>query len=181
MIDERSTNRVTPPRSTGICSSARRRPARSLPRDDPPHRLGEPLGAHRLEHVVDGVQVEGVDGVLLVGGHEDDGRRVPEPAQHLGELEPGQAGHVDVEEDRVDVVLAEPAEQPQRLGGGVAGEHVGHPLVAAEQEGELVEGRALVVHDEHAQAAHADTPGANLGTRTITLVPAPGAVSTTTP
>ena len=75
--------------------------------DHPAYRLGEPVGAHRLEHVVDGVQVEGVDRVLVVGGDEDDRRRGRERRQHLGQLEPGQAGHPDVEEDRVD--LAPPA------------------------------------------------------------------------
>ena len=107
--------------------------------------------------------------------------------QHLGQLEPGQPGHLDVEEDRVDV---EVLQDPQRLGRRVAGEHLADPGVAFEQERELVEGRALVVDDEDPQQsgsvvtgrAHwACTPGANLGTRTTTLVPAPGAVSTTRP
>ena len=63
--------------------------------------------------------------------------------------------------------------------------HLADPRVAAEQEGELVERRPLVVDDEHperrAAVGHACTPGANFGTRTVTLVPAPGAVSTTRP
>ena len=79
--------------------------------DHPAYGLGEPVGAHRLEHVVDRVQVEGLDGVLLVGGDEDDRRRGPEAAEHLGQLEPGQAGHLDVEEDRVDRALLQ---DPQR-------------------------------------------------------------------
>ena len=39
---------------------------------DAAHGLVEPLVAHRLEHVVDDVELEGVDGMLLVGGDEDD-------------------------------------------------------------------------------------------------------------
>ena len=102
--------------------------------------------------------------------------------QHLGELEPGQPGHLDVEEDAVDVALAQ---HPQPVGRRVAGAHRGDALVARQQPLELVERRPLVVDDQHPQArrrpAHADTPAANFGTRTTTLVPAPGAVSTTSP
>ena len=148
-MSERSTNRVTPPRSTGICSSLRRRSRPVAAVDHPAYRLGEPLGAHRLEHVVDGVQVERLDRVLLVGGHEHDRRRRPEAGQHLGQLEPGQAGHLDVEEDRVDLGSCE---DPQRLGRRVAGEHVADPRRRAEQEGQLVERRPLVVDDQHPQA-----------------------------
>ena len=50
---------------------------------------------------------------------------------------------------------------------------------------ELVERRLLVVDQQHPEprpwGGHTLTPGANFGTRTITLVPAPGAVSTTRP
>ncbi len=63
-------------------------------------------------------------------------------------------------------------------------QHLADPRVLLEQEGELVEGGALVVDDEDSETGgvgHAWTPGANFGTRTITLVPAPGAVSTTRP
>ena len=186
-MSERLTKRVTPPRSTGICSSPLAGgPAAVL--DHAAYRFGEPVLAHRLEDVVDGVQLERLDGVLLVGGHEDDRRRRPEPGQHLREVEAGQPRHLDVEEDRVDV---EVLQDPQRLGGRVAGEHAADPRVALEQERELVERRPLVVDDEHPQQADigrhcvgahwACTPGANFGTRTITLVPAPGAVSTTRP
>ena len=52
---------------------------------------------------------------------------------------------------------------------------------AMQRDGALVEGRALVVDDEDLQTCHTWTPGANLGTRTMTFVPAPGAVSTTRP
>ena len=120
--------------------------------DHPPYGLREPLGAHGLEHVVDRAQVEGLDGVRLVGGDEDDRRRRPEPAEHVGELEPGEARHLHVEEDAVDVALAQHA---QPLGGRVAGDDRGHPRVAGEQVLQLVEGRPLVVDDQHAEAVHA--------------------------
>ena len=69
------TNRVTPPSSTGIWTSSTGAGAPVAAVDHPAYRLGQPLLAHRLEHVVDRPQVEGVDGVRLVGGDEDDRRR----------------------------------------------------------------------------------------------------------
>ncbi len=108
-----------------------------------------------------------------------------EPAQHLRELEAREARHLHVEEDAVDLGLAQ---DPQPLGGGVGGQHLADPVVAGQQPGQLVEGRPFVVDDEDPQprplrrtAGHAWTPGANLGTRSTTRVPAPGAVSTTSP
>ena len=68
----------------------------------------------------------------------------------------------------------------QGLGRGVAALDRADPWVALEQEHQLVERGSLVIDDEDVQC-HTWTPGANLGTRTMTLVPAPGAVSTTRP
>ena len=120
------------------------RPAAGL--DHAAYRLGETLLAHGLEDVVDRPQLERVDRVLLVGGHEHDRGRLLEAREHLGELEAGEAGHLDVEEDRVDLDLLQ---DPQRLGRRVAGEHLADPAVATEVEGELVEGGPLVVDEEH--------------------------------
>ena len=129
----------------------------------------KPVRAERL--------AEAVRRVVVVGGDEDDRGRRPEPGQHARQVDPGQPGHPDVGEDRVDALLLE---DPQGLGGRAGGQHAADPRVAAEQEDQLVEGRRLVVDDQHPQA-HACTPGAYFGTRTVTFVPAPGAVSTTRP
>ena len=142
-----------------------------------PDRLGEPVVTDRLEDVVDGVELERLHRVLVVRGDEHDRRRGAEPGQHPGELETGQAGHPDVDEHRVDVLLLE---HPQRLGRRVRGGDRADARVPSEQERELVEGGALVVDDEDVEG-HVCTPGAYFGTRTVTLVPAPGAVSTTRP
>ena len=88
---------------------------------------------------------------------------------------PLEARHPDVGEDRVDLLVLQ---HPQRLGGGVRGDDRLDARVAAEQERQLVEGRPLVVDEQH---PHACTPGAYFGTRSVTFVPAPGAVSTTRP
>ncbi|GAA4956227.1 hypothetical protein GCM10023238_23610 [Streptomyces heliomycini] len=88
--------------------------------------LGQPFLADGLEHVVDGLQVEGLDGEVLVGGDEHDERRPGEPAEQPGEVEAVEAGHLDVEEDDVDGLgpvgarLQGAVDAAQRL-GGVAG------------------------------------------------------------
>ena len=56
------------------------------------------LGAHRLEEVVDGGELERLERALLVGGHEHEGGAARESRNGAGEVEPDSAGHVDVEE-----------------------------------------------------------------------------------
>ena len=51
------------------------RPCSHEPR--PPDRLLEPLRGDRLHQIVGGVDVEGMDGMIFIGGDEDDGRRDP--------------------------------------------------------------------------------------------------------
>jgi hypothetical protein len=148
--------------------------------DDTAHRLRQSVLADGLEDVVDRVELERLDRVVVVRGDEDDWWRGLEAGQHLGQLEAVEAGHPDVGEDRVDAALLQHA---QGLGGVVGRGDVPDPSVVLEQPGELVERGTLVVDDEDAEggAVHWCTPGAYLGTRTITRVPAPGAVSTTSP
>ncbi len=208
-------NLVTPASSTGIVSSSGSAAAPALPapgagvgrRDDPAHRLGQPIGPHRLHDVVGGVDGERVDGVLVVGRDEDDLRPLDEPRDDPGQLHAVEPGHRDVGEDDVDVAAVE---RPQRVGAARGGEDLGDAVVLAQQPAELLERRRLVVDDERAQgcargaaggvlraavlrvaggrASHGGeptcvgwTPGAYLGTRNVTFVPAPGAVSTTRP
>ena len=126
------------------------RPARPAPAvDHPAHRLGEPLGAHRLEDVVDGPQVEGLDGVLLVGGDEHDRRRRAKRASTWASRA-REPGHLDVEEDRVDVGSC--STRSASVAESLV-QHLADPRVAAEQVGELVERRRLVVDDEDLQRA----------------------------
>src|SRR4051794_18933329 len=65
----------------------------------PAHGLCEPLPADGFEYVVDGLEVEGLDGEALVGGDEDDERRLGEAGEQPRQVESVEAGHVDVEED----------------------------------------------------------------------------------
>ena len=88
------------------------------------------LEAHvidRLEQVVDGARLEGLDGVLVVGGDEHQHRQgfLRQVRQHL---EAGHARHLDVEEHQVGLVLLDGGERLAAVGalrddlevGGVA-------------------------------------------------------------
>src|SRR5687767_2164571 len=150
---------------------------------EPADGVGQAIGADRLEQVVDRLQLEGLDGVLLEGGDEDDGRRRGEAGQHPGQLQPVEAGHADVEEHGREAAVAQ---TPQRLGGIGGGDDGADAGVLAEEVGEVFERRFLVVDDEYLQRRvdgrqEARTPLRYLGIRRLTLVPAPGAVSTTIP
>ena len=60
--------------------------------------------------------------------------------------------------------------------------HLGHLGRLQQQPAQLVQRRRDVVDREHPQAGHdATTPGWNRGSRSSTRVPAPGAVSMTSP
>ena len=98
-----------------------------------------------LDEVVGRLDLERLDGVLGVRGHEDDRRRTLEVRERLGELHAREPWHVDVEEDDV---VGDRADELQRL-GGVA--RLAHDLDAAgltEQEAQLASRRCLVVDDE---------------------------------
>ncbi len=71
-----------------------------------------------------------------------------EPRQHPGEVEAAEAGHLHVHEDRVDLLLVE---HPQGRLPRPGRHDLADALVPAEQPGQLVEGRRLVVDGEHAQ------------------------------
>ena len=92
----KSISSVPPAATTGIfaavaCSAG----ARAQPLDD----AREPLRVDGLQQVVERLDSEGVDGVLRVGGHEDDrGRRALASG---AQLEAGQPRQLDVEEDGV--------------------------------------------------------------------------------
>ena len=92
--------------------------------EDPADRLVEPALADGLEQVVDGADVERLHGLVVVRRHEHHRGAVGEVGQHAGQFEPAEAGHVDVEEHRVD---GAPVEFPQRR-GRVAGREAPRPM-----------------------------------------------------
>ena len=155
-----------------------------------PTDCGQPLGADRFQQVVHGGQFEGFQGAVLIGGDEHDGGRLAAARDDAGDVQAGERGHVDVEEDGVDVLGLEGA---QRLGPGGRAVDGADPVIPAEQEGQFLDGGQLVVGDEDvnhasktnaagAQRPHqASWPGWDFGTRIVIRVPSPGAVSITRP
>ena len=63
-------------------------------------------GVHRLQQVVDGVDLERLDGVLVEGGHEHQRRRRrrSRSSRRRATSKPAQARHLDVEEHEVGLV-----------------------------------------------------------------------------
>ena len=66
-------------------------------------RAIEPLGLDRLQEIVDRIHREGIDRVFVIRGGEDDERIAVEALQ---QIESGQPGHLDVQEQHIDVVRA---------------------------------------------------------------------------
>ena len=124
----------------------------------------QPLGHDRLQQVVDGVHLEGRDGMVLVRGREDDQgvRRQP-----FSDLEPAQPRHVDVEEDDVDRVGGELRESLRRVRSATDDCDAAARL---QQASETLERERLVVDEERTQKrGHA--PGLVRGSETVTSVP----------
>ena len=79
------------------------------------HEAGEGDG---LEQVIDSIDLVAFEGIFAVGGGEDDGGHVLEGARKLDAVE---VGHVDVEENDIDMMLLAEAEGFEGVLGG-AGE-----------------------------------------------------------
>jgi len=151
-----ATKRVNPASSTDIWSApVRGRRAGPPPARRPGARLGEPFPADGFEDVVDGLEIEGLDGEALVAVTKDDERRLGEPGEELGDVETGQP-HVDVEERR-----RPPRGRGGRRRAGPMRRRASVALVApsalrirgsgAEQVQELFESRFFVVHSQYTQ------------------------------
>jgi hypothetical protein len=93
--------------------------------------------------------------VLVVGRDEDDERRLRESAEHAGEVQSAEPGHLDVAEHDVDGLGVE---REQGLGRAAGGADPADPGVAAEQPEQLLAGRRLVVDDERAQRRRTRRP-----------------------
>ena len=127
-------------------------------------RAAVALAAHLLEHLGDGlveavcldgldqvvrrVDVEGLHGVLAVGGDKDHVRRVLEMGEGLCELQAVCAGHVHVEEHDVCTEVLELLDGLANVGGlcydvDLAG--------LVQKEPEFRAGRRLVIDDDRTQ------------------------------
>ncbi len=119
--------------------------------------LGEAFLADGLEDVVDGLEVEGLDGEVLVGGDEHDERRPGEPGEQPGHVEAVETGHLDVEEDDVDRLgaagtrLQGAVDAAQRLGRVAGALRAADAGVGVQQVEQFLQRGAFVVDSEGAQ------------------------------
>lgn len=122
--------------------------------------LGDALFVERLQDVIDGVHFEGLDGILIEGGGEDNfGQRDFAVEEFFDDSEAVEAGHLHVEEHEVGIVLANEVhgfEAVLSLGNDV---HVG----VIEKVGEFVAGQLLVVDDDCGKGHRDRTQGRVFG------------------
>ena len=100
-----------------------------------------------LEQVVDGVHLEGADGVGVVGGDEDNGRHLLRP-DLLDDGEAVALWHVDIQDDEVG---GQPPDGGDRLGDVAAVGHHPHLGLAAQQVAQALPRERLVVDDDRAE------------------------------
>ena len=119
-----------------------------------PQRGGQALGAHRLEQIVERVQLERVHGVAVVRGDEDDARRLLQAGEMARHLEAAHARHLDVEQEHLR------AARRQQLDRLHAVARLAHHLRRQlrsdvfEQGLQALARRLLVVSDEYLELAH---------------------------
>ena len=114
----------------------------------------ESLGAHRLEQIVERVQLEGLDGMPVVRGDEDDARRLLERSEVARHLEPAHAGHLDVEQQDLRAARRNALHRLEAV--ACLADDVGRQLArdVVEQLLQPFARRRFVVGDEDAQRAH---------------------------
>ena len=110
-----------------------------------PDRLRELLLAHGLEQVADGLGLEGLDRVLVVGGREDHRGRILEHVEVARDLDAVHARHADVEQHDVGIELAHRPRAPPRR---CPPRRRPRPRELLEQPAQPLARRRLVVDDE---------------------------------
>src|SRR3954470_23741926 len=76
----------------------------------------EPRRFHGLQKIVDRVDLEGFDRMLIVGRDEHEVRVYPGSKKPASDLEAGQAGHLNVEQDEVRRMLVDRAQRVDAIG-----------------------------------------------------------------
>jgi hypothetical protein len=154
----------------------RRAPALGLPAGGArvgPHPLqrgAETLLLERLHQVVDRAHVEGLAGVALVGGDEDDGRaRLRLPGEPFGHGEPAHLRHLDVEEHHLGAICRD------RVARGGAVGALGDEMkigLAGEQPADPGPRQRLVVHDHRPdRGGHAGAAAGRSGMESAQTTP----------
>ena len=123
------------------------------------HSLDHAAAVEGLQQVIDRVHIEGADGVLVIGGGEDNlrqrrgfgcgvGGRMIALAKALDDGESVQAGHLHIEEDEVGMVLLDQVHGLDTVAALGYDVHAAHRL---EKILELVAGQLFIVDDERGQ------------------------------
>ena len=110
----------------------------------PLHGQAEPNRVDRLEQVVDRVDLERLDGMLIIRGDEDDVRRRARVEHPARDLEAGQPRHLHVEEHEVGLQAVDGRQRfhaVARLSDDL------DPAQLSEQKSQLIPGQLLVVDE----------------------------------
>src|SRR3954454_12663296 len=143
-------------------------------------RRREPRRFDGLQKIVDGVDLEGLDRVLIVRGDEHEVRVDPRAQEPASALEAGQTRHLNIEQHEVRRILVDRAERFDAI-CGLRDELDAVEL--SEQEAQLLPGQLLIVDDNcterweirrHAVILAGMTSS---GTTTRAQVPWPGTLS----
>ena len=120
-------------------ASSERQPDQLVQRADLGYRAPELPEAEGLEQVVRGVEPKSLDSVFRIGRREDHQRL---PLQRPHEIEPVEVGHVDIDEDQVDLLGAQVLARREGVGKGGSQLQFGG---AADVVADLTERQRLVV------------------------------------
>ena len=110
------------------------------------HRGHQPFRFDRLQQVVEGVHLERTQGILVVGGHEDDDRDLLR-RHGLQQRQTVELRHLHVEEDDVRGELANHVERGRPVAALAGNDHLGQ---RPQEPAEPPPRHRFVVHDQHA-------------------------------
>jgi hypothetical protein len=109
--------------------------------------LQEAAERKRFDEVVEYFPFEAFDGIVAVGGGDDDQGAV---GQAFQEVEPGELGHLDIEEEQVDVVLLQLLKS--LYGVVCGGDRVNVEVLQVVDDD--VDGQRFIVYDEAMDTGH---------------------------
>ncbi len=136
------------------------------PLADPVHRLSKAVLIDRLHEIIDRLRIERPQGVLIIGGHEHEQRRL-DVHQPLDDRETIEARHLHVEEDEVRLVGLDLADRFTAVGGGRDNFDI---IEGLQPQLEALGGERFVV-DQNGPDGHAALSPVSYGISTITLKP----------